>query len=127
MEPSGPPGTAAVPGMGAVPVGLPEAAAVPGVPLQQVSDAELSRHWMFLIADGIAPHHQYLICTFQGHVLCQQRCESKHGAVPGLALLSEVSARGGSVPAPGAACAGTQDTSHHNLERMKCVPGQQLR
>lgn len=107
----GPPAGAVVAGTGAV-------------PSQKVLGEELRGLWMFFTAHGAAPHHQHLLCTFQGHVPCQQRCESKHGAVPRLALPSQVSARAGSVPVP--APAGTQrrgDTSHHDLEHMKNAPG----
>lgn len=66
----------------AMPTGPPGAAAVPCVPLQHVTDEELSRHLMFLLANEIAPN-QCLICMLQGHVLCEHCCESKHDAATG--------------------------------------------
>lgn len=110
-------------------MGPPGAAAVPCVPLQQVTDEELSSHLMFLIANEIAPNHQYLICMLQGHVLCKHCCESKHSAATGFSTASEheeVDLL--AMPLPQRLCllrctVQREDNSCHNLERMQYMPG----
>lgn len=100
------------------------AAAVPDVPLQQVADEELSRHFVLLIANETAPSHQYLICVLQGHVLCKRCCESKYSAAMGFST-ARCTQRGDllTAPHPNACTVQCEDTSHRNLQHMKYMPG----
>lgn len=110
-----------------IPSEPPGAAVVPCVPLQQVTDEELSSHLVISVAKEIAPHHQYFICLLQGHVLCKPAV--KVNTVQRWGFYTKVRRRWirllcscfNAVPAR--CSVQREDASHHNLEQAKYRPG----